>query len=172
MLLQFTLLSVYSWNVVHSYFSYIVCCSLPLQAIDHCFALIQVSDWVSERAVYNCCVCVLVGVHLYIIFTCSSMFFCCYLFVVLCLFVAAAASVFPFIGMSRISFHFFYSISKHKWKEEKTTVWLNVIHFGCSSLTRAYSNSLAFEFVFSFFLLLLSLLFVLLLFVRWIFIVN
>lgn len=173
MLLQFTLLSVYSWNVVHSYFSYIVCCSLPLQAIDHCFALMQVSDWVSEWASRVQLLCVCFG-------WCSSLHyfyllvhvFCCYLFVVLCLFVAAAASVFPFIGMSRISFHFFYSISKHKWKEEKTTVWLNVIHFGCSSLTRAYSNSLALEFVFSFFLLLLSLLFVLLLFVRWIFIVN
>lgn len=146
MLLQFTLLSVYSWNVVHSYFSYIVCCSLPLQAIDHCFALMQVSDWVSEWASRVQLLCVCFG-------WCSSLHyfyllvhvFCCYLFVVLCLFVAAAASVFSiywnvahFVPFFLFNFKTQMEGRKNDCVAERNPLWLLVAYSRLLKLTRSW----------------------------------
>lgn len=141
MLLQFTSLSVFlkccSFLLVYCVYLYTRCCSLPLQAIDHCFALMQVSDWVSEPCtIVVIVVCVL---RLVFIFTLFLLARPCFLLLSFCCFVSVCCCCcfsFPVYWNVAHFVPFFYSISKHKWKEEKTTVWLNVIHFGYSSLKR------------------------------------
>ena len=183
MLLHFNLLSLDSWMFILTYTR--VPLSTRCSPTSIHWSLFCSCEWVSERANELCTIVIVCFwlVFIFTLFLLARPCFCCYLFVVLCLFVAAIASVFSFIGMSRISFHFF--ISKYKWK--KTSVWLNVIHFGCLSLenvltwARTHKHTRTHSWIYfvlcSFFfcrlfLLLLSLLFVLLLFVRWIFIVN
>lgn len=186
MLLQFTLLSVYSVKMLFILTSYCINTHIR-RALSHLKSLIIVlrsCKWASDCRVQLLLwasewVCVLFG-------WCSSLHyfyllvhvFCCYLFVVLCLFVlvAVAASLFFHLLECRAFRSIFFSIQfrntngrkRNHCAVERNPLWLLVAEENMCAHSRALSLSLSH----SLFLLRLSLLFVLLLFVRWIFIVN